>query len=309
LGSVRTDGHGVLRLYQFKAYIHMKYLVMLAALGSIALCTTSASSQQRDLGAENLILDDGAGNFLTITYAGGGSGTLTIPSGGGSMTPAGTTTDATLRWNGSAWVQNTGLLAGPDGIVTSRTTTANAGPYYGIVGTINDNNGGTIGNTAVTGIRMTATEGAGGDDEAVGGWFSGLATTGTAIGGRFSATGGAVNVGIDVMAGGISNVDGLDNNSGGIAEAGAVSGVTSLSVASGASRFAGTIVTNDASVDGTENFSNSLLTASSIVVVTANSSLGGELVGFVTPGAGSMTITFTGPVADGATLGYLIVNP
>jgi trimeric autotransporter adhesin len=91
----------------------MKRYQMLAALAVICLCSTTAFSQSRDIGARRLILDDGAGGTLTIEYTGPGSATMTIPAGGGSLNPMGTTLNSTLAWDGSAWIENLNLLADP----------------------------------------------------------------------------------------------------------------------------------------------------------------------------------------------------
>jgi trimeric autotransporter adhesin len=96
----------------------MKPLNMLAA-SALIFCSTTAFSQSRDLGARNLILDDGAGNRLTISYAGGGTGTLVLPNGGGSVTPVGSTLNSTLRWSGSAWVENLTVLSGASGTLST----------------------------------------------------------------------------------------------------------------------------------------------------------------------------------------------
>jgi hypothetical protein len=117
----------------------MKRFLMLCALGSIALCGSDALSQSRDLGARRLILDDGATGRLTISYAGPGDGTLVIPNGGGSLSPIGTITNATLAWTGLTWVQNANLLADPTvggiivngGINNTSDGITNAGPITG----------------------------------------------------------------------------------------------------------------------------------------------------------------------------------
>jgi hypothetical protein len=46
---------------------------------------------QRAIGAESLILDDGAGNISTLVAAPGGSGTITLPSGSGTLSVGGFT--------------------------------------------------------------------------------------------------------------------------------------------------------------------------------------------------------------------------
>jgi trimeric autotransporter adhesin len=97
----------------------MKRFLMLAAMGFIGLCSTTAHSQSRDIGAERLILDDGAGGTLTIEYAGPGNATLTFPAGGGSLNPNGTVANSTLAWDGSAWVENINLLVDPSGNITA----------------------------------------------------------------------------------------------------------------------------------------------------------------------------------------------
>lgn len=299
----------------------MKLRLMLAALGMLALCTSTGYSQSRDIGSRRLILDDGAGNLLTMSYAGPGSGTFIVPSGGGSLPPVGTVTNSTLRWNGSNWVQNTLLTAAQDGGVTlSRTTTGNAGPYYALDISHTNTNGGTISNTAVFGIRSVVTEGAGEDDEAVGGYFRAIGVPlSTAVGGRFQASGGGTNIGVEVISGGISNTGGLNNNSGGITNAGAISGATTLdansgtfgamNVATGANRFAGRHTTDDASADGIENVGNSLVTASSIVVATLNTNLGATQILNVVPAVGGFFVNFSTNVPDGSTFSYIIINP
>lgn len=306
----------------------MKRFLTIAALGMIALCTSTVHSQSRDHGVRRMLLDDGATGVLTMSYAGPGSGTMIIPNGGGSLTPTGSITNSTLRWNGTNWVQNSLLQGLSDGGVTmTRTTTGNAGPYYGLDLAHTNTNGGTISNTAVFGIRSTATQGAGGDDEAVAGWFiaNGSGIGGNAVGGRFQASGGVGNIGVEVISGGINNTGGIDNNSGGITEAGAISGATTIAATSVAAtsatlsqlnittgagdRFAGIITTDDALLDAIETFTNTLITASSIVTVTLSTDLGATYILNAVPSAGTLTVKFSTFVANGAKLSYVIVNP
>jgi len=74
-----------------------------------------------------LIGSTGAAPVAAALTAGSG---ITVTNGAGSITiaatnpmPAGTTTDATLRYSGSAWVENTGVLATSGGAITAKSTT------------------------------------------------------------------------------------------------------------------------------------------------------------------------------------------
>jgi hypothetical protein len=93
----------------------MKRFLKLAALGLITLGSTTAFSQSRDLGARRLILDDGGAGRLTLEYTGPGTTTFTFPTGSSTTVGVGTTTNATLSWDGSAWVENVNLLGNPAG--------------------------------------------------------------------------------------------------------------------------------------------------------------------------------------------------
>jgi hypothetical protein len=382
----------------------MKHLHMLAALALI-LCSTAAFSQSRDLGARRLILDDGAGNLLTISYEGAGAGALSIPLGGGSLTPVGTTTDATLRWSGAAWVENTNLLITAAGAI-SGATTVDASTAYRIGGAHALSQFGTttrVGSGAGNSMTLAATfntvvgadaglninsgmantilgqnagryftsqlnntylgrdaghQNYGEGNTAVGAYagynISGLVTTGgdnnTFVGASsgFATTTGTTNVFVGANAG-LVNSTGSNNTYLGNAATGVAAGTNqtaigngatatasnqvvlgngsvtqvstsgtivapaatlqSLNVASGADRFAASVLTNDASADGNEVISNTLLTASSIVVATLNTNLGGTYVANVVPGASTMTVTFSANVPDNSVLSYIIVNP
>ncbi len=81
-----------------------------------------------------------------------------------------------------------------------------AGPYVANTITATDDWNITIDNSAITGLQVTANETQGADDYAIGGdFYANGSTTGgaSAIAGRFSATGGAVNDAIQTTAGNV----------------------------------------------------------------------------------------------------------
>ncbi|HET6511642.1 MAG TPA: hypothetical protein VFH43_05585, partial [Candidatus Kapabacteria bacterium] len=206
----------------------MKRFLSLVALGLISVGANDAMAQ-RDLGARHILLTGDAGGTLEISYAGPGTATFVIPSGGGTLTPTGTTNNSTLRWNSatSTWVENTNVLASNGGGVnmtgaplaatnTLLQVTAGAGgtngTYYGVRSNITTGTGGIF---DIVGVEGTA----GGTDD----WN---------IGGRFSASGPGPALGIDVTAGGMRVEGGINNTNDGITNAGAISGATTVAAVS-----------------------------------------------------------------------------
>jgi hypothetical protein len=82
----------------------MKYFLALVASGILAICASEAQAQSRDFGARKLILDDGIGGRLTVSYTGPGNSTFIIPPGGATTVQPGFAPNQTLRWNGVQWL-------------------------------------------------------------------------------------------------------------------------------------------------------------------------------------------------------------
>jgi hypothetical protein len=89
----------------------MKRILSLLAGITLALgLSTSASAQSREIGAQSLMLDDGSGNTLDITYPNLlpapviGESYFTFPPGGGTGVPNGTINGMTLWWNSATTV-------------------------------------------------------------------------------------------------------------------------------------------------------------------------------------------------------------
>lgn len=140
---------------------------------------------------------------------------------------AGTVTNSTLRWNGSAWVENTNVTATSAGAVTAAQgftataggVTATAGNIVATAGNINATAGSMSAGTTVTaGTGVTATTGniaaSSGNVSASGTVTAGtgvIATTGgvTATAGGLTATAGGLSVvaGTSALSGGTVNIN------------------------------------------------------------------------------------------------------
>jgi hypothetical protein len=107
--------------------------ILFVVLGLISLSFVSSPRAQRALGAHALILDDGAGNTLTLAYPNSpfvsGNSTFSFPSGCGSATPCGTTNNSTLRWNfaTSTWQEDVNVLATSGGALTAASLAVTGG--------------------------------------------------------------------------------------------------------------------------------------------------------------------------------------
>jgi hypothetical protein len=97
----------------------------------VSLClTTNISAQNRTVGAQKLLLDDGGGNTVTMQYSGPGSSTFTFPNTNGAN-------GQVLQTNGSGSVswQNPGAGTLPSGaVVMFSGTGAQAG--YSLLGPV-----------------------------------------------------------------------------------------------------------------------------------------------------------------------------
>lgn len=102
----------------------MKRFCTLLALGLVAFAATDATAQNRDIGAQRVIIDNGPGNTLTIEYTGTGNQTYTFTAGG-SATPAGTLAGQMLRWDGANWVLSNALLNDGTDLTFGGTLTGN----------------------------------------------------------------------------------------------------------------------------------------------------------------------------------------
>ncbi len=139
------------------------------------------------------------GAFTTLTSIGNAN----INSAGGSNTNIG---------------NETGTLAITGPVTNTYTTNGNQGPYIAINETATNNYDQTIDNSAITGMKITATEGEGGDDEALGAWFVAVGTTtgGPATAARFNASGSnQTNTAIDVTAGNVAVAGNIATSNGG----------------------------------------------------------------------------------------------
>jgi hypothetical protein len=84
-------------------------------LFSVSFLSSAPIWAQRAVGAKALVLDDGSGNTLTITYPNIppvlGNSTYMFAPGGGSSTPAGSANGQTLWWNNTSlqWIADNSL--------------------------------------------------------------------------------------------------------------------------------------------------------------------------------------------------------
>lgn len=99
----------------------------LAYLLIALFCSSEAFAQDRALGGNSLVLDNGNGGTLTIVYTGTSHQTLYLndSSGGGGSLPEGTV-NQTLRHNGTTWVADGNLLN------TGSQVSIGGGVFYGI---------------------------------------------------------------------------------------------------------------------------------------------------------------------------------
>lgn len=87
----------------------MKLFLSLLTAGMLTFGATDSFAQpNRDIGAQRVILDDGAGNTLTLEYTGSSNATYTFTGGGGSI-PNGSVAGQTLRWDGTSWLASGAL--------------------------------------------------------------------------------------------------------------------------------------------------------------------------------------------------------
>src|SRR3984957_4525253 len=91
--------------------------ILFLTLGILSLLSPSLRAQ-REIGAESLALDDGAGHLVDIKLPAGLTGgpytwflPITVPGGVPIVLPMGTTPFSTLYWNAttSMWTENTSL--------------------------------------------------------------------------------------------------------------------------------------------------------------------------------------------------------
>lgn len=163
----------------------------------------------------------GAGNFIFdpktgTTWSSDGSSFTDITQ---TLTP-GTTTNSTLRWSGSAWVENTNVTETAAGALSAATTitagtgvTATTGNIDASSGNVTASGSMSAGTTVTAGTGVTATTG---DIAASSGNMSasGTVTAGTGV---IATTGGvtATAGGLTATAGGLSVVAGTSALSGG----------------------------------------------------------------------------------------------
>jgi hypothetical protein len=100
----------------------------------LSVTCTSAHAQNRAMGAQEFILDDGLSHTLTLLFPGPGPGpasniNVNFPTGGGSLVPLGTTDGQMLRWNNgtSLWETTSLLTVAPTGVVGMGTATPTGG--------------------------------------------------------------------------------------------------------------------------------------------------------------------------------------
>ncbi len=102
------------------------FTILTAVLGLVALSSVS-SWAQRGIGAENVVVDDGAGHTITIQDPPGltGNYTWTLPISPTGVSSAyvspGTTNNSTLRWDAgtTSWLENTNVLATSAGALSA----------------------------------------------------------------------------------------------------------------------------------------------------------------------------------------------
>ncbi len=164
-------------------------------LGLILLSSVS-SRAQREIGAESIALDDGAGHVVDITIptmAGPGpySWTLPITPGGISLLlPTPTTVGSMLYSNGTSWLENTLVLANSTGDLISNSLSVTSGNISAPNSTVH----------AVAGVNLTLAagygfEGSGGNVSiSAGTGFLGVGGNTTISGGEGLSNGGSITV-------------------------------------------------------------------------------------------------------------------
>jgi hypothetical protein len=80
----------------------MRSILSLVAIASISILGSDALAQQRNLGANAVVLDNGPGNELTIQYTGSGNATLTLSGGNMTAVPTGSAPGQMLRWDNTS---------------------------------------------------------------------------------------------------------------------------------------------------------------------------------------------------------------
>jgi hypothetical protein len=178
----------------------MKNLLRIAAVATITLLGSTSHAQNRSVGTNKLVLDDGLGHTITLQIPTPSvTGTLTLPSATSTLanTAAGTVAGQTLRWNNatSQWeispsITNVGSTLSNAGAITATGTSGNITASGSV--TAGTNISTTGGNISTTGGNVTA---------------SGRLQAGTALGSASSANGG-VYIDNMIMAAGYAGLTG-----------------------------------------------------------------------------------------------------
>lgn len=270
-----------------------------------------------EVGEGNFLLDPTTGKSYTVTGGNYAETTETLP--------AGATTDSTLRWSGTAWVENTALLATAAGVVTADTsvTAGEAGTATGafiLKGTTSGT--GTISTDAtvtkitsdkpleVTGAvtastNVTATAGAVLAGTTVTGTTGVIATTGdvVATAGDVTAGGGDVNIAsaaantLSFTGGTNDSISMAGSGTKSIATSGGTTGIIDMA-GSGTQELQMSGTTNTIDLNGTGAQSVELAGTSNAVLLTGSTTQditfsGGTNSSITMGGSGTATITLS----------------
>jgi len=177
-----------------------RFSILFIVLGLISLLSAS-SYAQRGVGGHILTLDDGVGHLVNITVpvmAGPGPYSWTVPitTGGTALTlPSGTTTNSTLFWNGSQWVENPTLLAGT-GIYAGTLTVPSSIGIPTALSLVGANSGGAQGGAvSINAGQAGSAISSGGSVLITGGGGYGSGVGSGSAGGSVQITGGPGNTG------------------------------------------------------------------------------------------------------------------
>ncbi len=198
----------------------MKPISTLFLVLGLILLSSASLRAQREVGAESLSLDDGAGHVVDIKLPSGLTGgpytwllPITVPGGVPLVLPTGTTPFSTLYWNAttSMWTENTSVLMPSAGVLDAASSATGQGTSLSLAaGSSGGTNSGSnislaAGNASVSGTGGTIfVNGGTGAGTSRGGNIQMVAGTGAPGGSAFlvGGTGTTSNGGAVELAGG-----------------------------------------------------------------------------------------------------------
>jgi hypothetical protein len=198
----------------------MRRISTLFLVLGLILLSSASSRAQREVGAESLSLDDGAGHVVDIKLPPGLAGgpytwflPITVPGGVPIVLPMGTTPFSTLYWNAttSMWTENTSVLMPSAGVLDAASSATGQGTSLSLAaGSSGGTNSGSnislaAGNASVSGTGGTIfVNGGTGAGTSRGGNIQMVAGTGAPGGSAFlvGGTGTTSNGGAVELAGG-----------------------------------------------------------------------------------------------------------